>query len=157
MGSMYVCKARALIEYLGKFLLIERTLNGHEMLVLPGGKVEMFDENQSDLIKEIQVDSKEQNYNDVMLNALRREIYEELKISLPSTIDYCCSNFYINKDNDPVIDVIFYAKLSEHPQISVDGEEVKSFVWLDLKSILSSDNVHDWLKKALKIFDKIDA
>lgn len=157
MGNMFICKARALIEYLGKFLLIERTLNGKEMFVLPGGKVEMFDDTQSDLIKEINLDNKEQNYDDVLLNTLRREIYEELKIALPGTIDYCCSSLYINKNNEPVIDVVFYAKLIERPQIEVDGDEVKSFVWLDLKSILSSDNIHDWLKKALKIFDKIDA
>lgn len=153
---MFVCKARALVEFLGKYLLIERQLQGKSMLVLPGGKVESFDETQSELIKELDNGYKERNYNDVLLNALRRELYEELKIVLPNTIDYCCSSFFVNAKEEPVIDVIFYAKLTDRPDIIVDGVEVKSFVWMDLKSIMEADNVHDWLKNALKIFDKID-
>jgi 8-oxo-dGTP pyrophosphatase MutT (NUDIX family) len=154
--DMFVCKSRILIEYLGKFLLLERQFADKLMFVLPGGKVEPFDEMQSEVIQKLNNDGKERNYSDVLLNAIRREVYEELKINLPHVVDYFCSSFFVNTEEEQVIDVVFYTKLQEHPEIVVDGSEVKSFIWMDRKEILSSDQVHDWLKRALKVFDRID-
>ncbi|MDR2200702.1 MAG: NUDIX hydrolase [Puniceicoccales bacterium] len=154
--TTFICKARVLIEYSGKFLLLEHQFGDKIMLILPGGKVEAFDETQSEIIHNLNGDGKDRNDSDILLNALRREVYEELKINLPQVIDYCCSHFFTNTQGEPVIDVVFYVKLEERPNIVVDGEEVKSFVWMDQKEILSHDHVHDWLKKILNIFDKID-
>jgi 8-oxo-dGTP pyrophosphatase MutT (NUDIX family) len=126
------------------------------MFILPGGKVEPFDETQSEVVRQFNDDGKEHNYDDVLLNTIRREVYEELKINLPHIIDYFCSSFFINTQEEQVIDVVFYTKLQEHPEIVVDGDEVRSFVWMDQKEILVSNQVHDWLKKALRVFDRID-
>jgi 8-oxo-dGTP pyrophosphatase MutT (NUDIX family) len=153
---MFVCKSRILIEYLGKFLLLERQFGDQMMFILPGGKVEPFDETQSEVVRQLNGDGKERNYDDVLLNTIRREVYEELKINLPHVIDYFCSSFFMNTQEEQVIDVVFYTKLQEHPEIIVDGSEVKSFVWMNQKEILASACVHDWLKKALSVFDKID-
>ena len=153
---MFVCKSRILVEYLGKFLLLERQLGDKRMFVLPGGKVEAFDETQSEIIQNLNTDGKERNYNDVLLNTIRREVYEELKINLPHIIDYFCSSFFINTKEEQVIDVVFYTKLHDRPNIVIDGESVKSFTWMDQKEILSSNLVHEWLKKALRVFDRID-
>jgi 8-oxo-dGTP pyrophosphatase MutT (NUDIX family) len=145
-----------LIEYLGKFLLLERQFEDGMMFILPGGKVESFDETQSEIVRNLNDDGKERNYNDVLLNTIRREVYEELKINLPNVVDYFCSSFFMSTQEEQVIDVVFYTKLRKRPNIVVDGEEVKSFLWMNQKEILNSEQVHDWLKKALKIFDKID-
>ncbi|MDR2371659.1 MAG: NUDIX hydrolase [Puniceicoccales bacterium] len=153
---MFICKSRILIEYLGKFLLLERQFGDRIMFILPGGKVEPFDETQSEVVRQRSNDGKERNYDDVLLNTIRREVYEELKINLPHIIDYFCSSFFINTQEEQVIDVVFYTKLLEHPQIVADGNEVRSFVWMDQKEILASNQIHDWLKKALKVFDRID-
>jgi 8-oxo-dGTP pyrophosphatase MutT (NUDIX family) len=126
------------------------------MFILPGGKVEPFDETQSEVVRLLNNDGVERNYDDVLLNAIRREVYEELKINLPHVIDYFCSSFFINTQEKQVIDIVFYTRLQERPEIIVDGTEVKSFVWMDQREILNSNQVHDWLKKALKIFDRID-
>jgi 8-oxo-dGTP pyrophosphatase MutT (NUDIX family) len=152
---MFVCKSRILIEYLGKFLLLERQFGDKTMLILPGGKVEPFDETQSEVIRKLSGGGEECNDDDVLLNALRREVYEELKINLPPIIDYFGSSFFVNTQEEQVIDVVFYAKLTERPEIIIDGTEVKSFAWMDQKEILDSKKIHDWLKKNLKIFDKI--
>ncbi|MDR2812771.1 MAG: NUDIX hydrolase [Puniceicoccales bacterium] len=153
---MFICKSRILIEYLGKFLLLERQFGDHTMFILPGGKVEPFDETQSGIVRQLNDDGKERNYDDVLLNTIRREVYEELKINLPHIIDYFGSTFFINTQKERVIDVVFYTKLQEHPEVVVDGNEVKSFVWMDQKEIFASKQVHDWLKRALKVFDRID-
>jgi 8-oxo-dGTP pyrophosphatase MutT (NUDIX family) len=126
------------------------------MFILPGGKVEPFDETQSGIVRQLNDDGKERNYDDVLLNTIRREVYEELKINLPHIIDYFGSTFFINTQKERVIDVVFYTKLQEHPEVVVDGNEVKSFVWMDQKEIFASKQVHDWLKRALKVFDRID-
>ncbi|MDR1590560.1 MAG: NUDIX hydrolase [Puniceicoccales bacterium] len=152
---MFVCKSRILIEYLGKFLLLERQFGDRTMFILPGGKVEPFDETQSEVVRQLNDDGKERNYDDVLLNTIRREVYEELKINLPHIIDYFCSSFFVNTQEEQVIDVVFYTKLQEHPEIVVDGSEAKSFLWMNQKEILVSDQVHDWLKKALNVFDRI--
>jgi 8-oxo-dGTP pyrophosphatase MutT (NUDIX family) len=125
------------------------------MFILPGGKVEPFDETQSEVVRQLNDDGKERNYDDVLLNTIRREVYEELKINLPHIIDYFCSSFFVNTQEEQVIDVVFYTKLQEHPEIVVDGSEAKSFLWMNQKEILVSDQVHDWLKKALNVFDRI--
>ncbi|MDR0418351.1 MAG: NUDIX hydrolase [Puniceicoccales bacterium] len=153
---MFICKSRILIEYLGKFLLLEKQFDDRSMFILPGGKVEPFDETQSEVVRLLNNDGVERNYDDVLLNAIRREVYEELKINLPHVIDYFCSSFFINTQEKQVIDIVFYTRLQERPEIIVDGTEVKSFVWMDQREILNSNQVHDWLKKALKIFDRID-
>ncbi|MDR1366423.1 MAG: NUDIX hydrolase [Puniceicoccales bacterium] len=153
---MFICKSRILIEYLGKFLLLERQFGDRSMFILPGGKVEPFDETQSEVVRLLNNDGAERNYDDVLLNTIRREVYEELKINLPHVIDYFCSSFFINTQEEQVIDVVFYTELQERPEIIVDGTEVESFVWMDQKEILNSGQVHDWLKKALKIFDRVD-
>jgi isopentenyldiphosphate isomerase len=62
----------------------------------------------------------------------------------------------MNTKEEQVIDVVFYAKLFERPDITVDGEEVKSYVWMNQKEIFTSEQVHEWLKKALKVFDRIN-
>ena len=153
--GMFICKSRILIEYLGKFLLVERHFkNDQVMFVLPGGKVEPFDETESEIIK--QLNGKEHNDQDVLLNTLRRELYEELQLNITGYIDYFSSSFYINLNDEPCVDAVFYTKLTERPEIVVDGKEVTSFVWMDQKEILASDRVHDWLKKALRVFDRID-
>jgi 8-oxo-dGTP pyrophosphatase MutT (NUDIX family) len=126
------------------------------MFILPGGKVESFDETQGEIIRQLSDGGKERNYDDVLLNTIRREVYEELKIDLPHVIDYFCSNFFINTREEQVIDVVFYTKLQKHPEIVVDGDEVKSFIWMNQREILDSDQVNDWLKKALRVFDRID-
>jgi 8-oxo-dGTP pyrophosphatase MutT (NUDIX family) len=141
---------------LGKFLLLERQFGDRTMFILPGGKVEPFDETQSEVVRQLNDDGKERNYDDVLLNTIRREVYEELKINLPPIIDYFCSSFFVNTQEEQVIDVVFYTKLQKHPEIIVDGSEVKSFVWMNQKEILASEQVHDWLKKALRVFDRID-
>lgn len=125
------------------------------MFILPGGKVEPFDETQSEIVRNANDDGKERNYNDVLLNTIRREVYEELQIKLPHIVDYFCSSFFVNTNEEQVVDVVFYVKLTERPQIVIDGKEVQSFVWMNYKEILNSDQVHDWLKKALRVFDKI--
>ncbi|MDR3317560.1 MAG: NUDIX hydrolase [Puniceicoccales bacterium] len=153
---MFICKSRILLEYLGKFLLLERQFGDKTMFILPGGKVEPFDETQSEIIRQLNDDGQERNYDDVLLNTIRREVYEELKINLPPIVDYFCSSFFINTQEEQVIDIVFYAKLTTRPEIIVDGTEVKSFIWMDQKEILISNRVHDWLKKALRVFDKID-
>jgi 8-oxo-dGTP pyrophosphatase MutT (NUDIX family) len=140
---------------LGKFLLLERQFGDKTMLILPGRKVAPFDETQSEVIRKLNGTGEECHDGDVLLNAIRREVYEELKINLPSIIDYFGSSFFVNTQEEQVIDVVFYAKLTERPEIIIDGTEVKSFTWMNQKEILDSDQVHDWLKKTLKIFDKI--
>lgn len=146
------------MEYLGKFLLLERQLSNGPMFVLPGGKVERFDEHESEIVRELKKEPYEYNDNDVLLNTLRREVYEELQLVLPRDIDYFSSSFYVKPEDgqeSSVIDVVFYTQLRERPELVVDGKEVTSYTWMDQKEILASPKVHGWLKKALKVFDRV--
>jgi hypothetical protein len=121
-----------LIEYLGKFLLLERQFGDKTMLILPGGKVESFDQTQSEVIRKLNGDG---------------EVYAELKIALPPVIDYFGSNLFVNTQEEQLIDVAFYAKFTERPEIIIDGTEVKSFTWMDQIQHIDGN---DRIKKALK-------
>lgn len=130
----YLNVVECAIEYQERFLIIKRPSAAFAggLLAFPGGKVD-----EQDGIKS----------NDILRSAVKREVLEEVGLSLKGPIYYINSSYFKGKADVPVIDTIFYSKIvSEVPQVIPSAEEVEEYYWMTLSEIDKAPNSPPWLK-----------
>lgn len=98
----YVVIVECALEHDGRFLIIKRPDNKEAggLLAFPGGKVE------SD-------DHKNTGSCDVMLNAVKREIFEEVGINLLDPIRYVVSNHFTSVNGAECLILVFHCVLNK--------------------------------------------
>lgn len=122
------------IEHDGKFLIIKRPLDkiASGLLSFPGGKVEAQDT---------------QHGGDILKFAAKREVLEEVGISLLDPLVYITSDFTDIYDS-PLIISIFHCVLEKSNTTVIPSErEVPEYYWMNQKQINQAHNAPDWLKK----------
>ena len=122
-----------------KFLIIQRPQGVHAegLLAFPGGKFELEDANPS---------------QDVLIQAVKREVYEEVGIKLEGPIYYVTSSCFPDskKEGDIVVDMIFYSQIGEIPKkLNVSEREVAEYHWLRLDECKLKSNCPEWLVRYL--------
>lgn len=141
MANKFVVGAECAIEHEGKFLIIKRPPGKHAegMLAFPGGGVEISD--GADF--------------DVLANTARREVFEEVGITITDPIKYVASDYFIDtKTNDPVIFVLFHCKIvTTKLELNISSREVAEYYWLSKSEIIVRDNCPEWLIKYLNLLD----
>lgn len=142
--TKFIAVVECAIEYQGKFLIIERPQGGHAegLLSFPGGKVEIADG---------------EGGADVLVQAVRREVYEEVGLKLDNPIRYVTSScFGDSKTGDQVVDAIFYCEIKEAPgELQVCSREVPHYYWLNREDILKASNCPEWLERYLSKIDPL--
>lgn len=130
---LYLNVVECAIEHNGTFLVIEHPSGGYAggLLSFPGGKVDPSDESYPD---------------DILRTAVKREIFEEVGLTLIDPIDYVFSTFFVGKNNTPIINSTFYCKLNTLPVVTVSPREISRYAWMTPDEILSAPNTSDWLK-----------
>ena len=129
----FVVVVECAIEFDGKFLLIKRPNGVHAggLLAFPGGKVDYQDGGET---------------VDILLQAVKREILEEVGLKLTDPINFITSNHYF-VDKDHVLDAIFYCKIENSAvKIIPSAREVPEYYWLTTNEILAHSNTPKWLK-----------
>jgi 8-oxo-dGTP pyrophosphatase MutT (NUDIX family) len=127
------------IEFEGQFLIIQRPSGVHAggLLAFVGGKVE------------------EQDYiegQDILKNAAKREVLEEVGIVLKCDLSYVTTSYFINEENNiPNIDTIFHAVLKTKPQVIASPREVPKYFWLTAPEIMRHENSPVWLKRYINL------
>lgn len=135
----YLVVVECAIEYDNKFLLIERPVGTHAegLLSFVGGKV----------------DEQDEVFNtDILRNAIKREVFEEVGINIDGKLEYVTSSYFVDSKGICVIDNIFYHKLDTMPEIIANQREVPWFAWMHREEINNASNAPEWLKQYL---DKI--
>jgi len=128
------------IENDGKFLIITRSPGGHAggLLAFPGGKVEYSDAAMGD---------------DILIEAAKREVAEELGIDLLDPLHFITSSYFIDPGNAQVhiLDVLFYCKVN-HTQLNIKASkrEVAAYHWLSREEIDAAPNSPVWLQGYIK-------
>lgn len=134
----FIVAVECAIEHEGRFLLIERPEGKHAagLLAFPGGKCEVSD----GVLGE-----------DVLLNALRREVLEEVGLALDEPIRYVTSSCFVESETGSyVIDAVFHCLLQKAPErLLVNQREVPRYAWLAPDEILKAANCPDWLERYL--------
>lgn len=133
-----VVVVECIIEHEGRFLIIRRPEGVHAggLLAFVAGKVEMLDA----------MDEK-----DILLNAVKREVFEEVGLTLVDPIRYVTSSQFVDtKSDQPILAVIFYTQLlKSETAVKPSQREVPEFFWMSCEEIYQHDNSPDWVKHYL--------
>ena len=135
----YLVVVECAIELDGKFLIIKRPEGKHAagLLSFPGGKLD-----ESDEVTEW----------GILSNAAKREIVEEVGLTLLDPMQYVTSNYFIDSDAMPVIDTIFYCNLNKTiPTVIASSREVPEYYWMTPAEINAAENSPEWLKKYIEL------
>ena len=128
------------IEHKGKFLVIERSASvpGAGQLTFPCGKVD-----EEDGV----------SYN-ILPAALKREVKEEVGLTLRDPLVYITSHF-VGKQV-PVLGVTFHCcvKKTDLTQLKIAEREISNYFWLTKKEILKHPRSSVLLKKGIEALSK---
>ncbi len=125
------------IEHNDKFLIIKRPKGVHagDLFAFPWGKVECSDGQEG---------------HNILVEAVKREVAEEVGLILLDPIQFVVSSYFIDSHNVPVLDVIFHCKLEKTlMQIQASPREVPEYHWLSYDEILLHHSSPIWLKQYL--------
>lgn len=135
--NKFVTIVEIALESDGKFLVIRRPQGVHAggMLAFPGGGVEVGDGPEGE---------------DVLQNAARREVLEEVGLDLKDPLRYATSGHFVDSYGNHVIGTVFHCKL-KHTRVEVkpSPREVPEFHWMTPAEILAGE-APVWLKRYLK-------
>ena len=144
MEKKYLTIVECAIEHKGKFLLIERPEGSYASgtLSFPGGKVDPQDEASP---------------YDILRNAVKREVLEEVGLILEDPIQYVTSSyFFVPKNDMHVIDTIFYCKLEKTiAHVIPSPREVPAYYWMSPQEIETAYNAPVWLKQYIKLTETL--
>ncbi len=129
----YLIIVECAIECEGKFLIIRRPEGKHAggMLSFAGGKVEEQDEADS---------------FDMLRCAFKREMFEELGLTLTGQINYVTSEYFVDSAGVCVINNIFHYKYDVIPVVIPCEREVPWFGWMTREEIYAAESSPEWLK-----------
>ena len=126
------------IEFNQKYLVIERPQGRHAggLLSFPGGKVDPQDEIEN---------------QDILVQAVKREILEEVGIKLIDPLKYITSNFFVGDNGRHVIRILFHCILTEQPILNVSNFEVKRAECMSYEEINQMPNAPAWFKNDVNL------
>ncbi|MDP3935677.1 MAG: NUDIX hydrolase [Alphaproteobacteria bacterium] len=131
---LYLNVIECAIEHNDKFLVIEHPSGGYAegLLSFPGGKVDPADESYP---------------SDILRAAVKREIFEEVGLTLIDPIEYVFSTFFVGKNDSPIINSTFYCRLNKSlPTVTISPKEIAKYAWLTPKEIMNAQNASSWIK-----------
>jgi len=123
------------LEHDGKYLIIRRPAGVHAagLLAFPGGKVDYTDGDAN---------------TNILLEAVKREVFEEVGLKLMDPIHYVTSRYFIDSRQEHVLDTIFYCKLEQTVlDVNPSPKEVSEYHWLTPQELFDHPNAPVWLKK----------
>lgn len=126
----YVVIVECALELNGRFLIIKRPDDKEAggLLAFPGGKVELEDHNTD-------------GSRNIILNAVKREIFEEVGIKLLDPIQYMVSNHFKSVNGSECLIMVFHCILNKaHPTVKPSAREVPEYYWLTSEEINQAHN-----------------
>jgi 8-oxo-dGTP pyrophosphatase MutT (NUDIX family) len=136
----YLHVVECAIEYKDRFLIIEhpQTKYAAGLLSFPGGKIDLEDEKHQD---------------DILRAGVKREIFEEVGLTLLDPIEYVFSSYFVfkAKNNMPIINSTFYCQLDRTiPEVNISPTEIANYAWMTSEEVFHADNASEWLKSYMK-------
>lgn len=140
--TAYIVNVEVAIWRNSEWLLIERgasEAHASGLLSLVGGKIEKGDP-----------------VDDVVEAAARREVLEEIGISLSGPLHYVSSSSFILPNGSAVVNLVFASCLESgampHP---VNTEEVARIAWMSARDVETSTTIPVWTKRTVAIAESI--
>lgn len=139
--KQYLVIVECAIECEGKFLIIRRPEGKHAggLLSFAGGKVDEQDE---------------ADRFDMLRAAVKREMFEELGLTLTDNINYITSEYFYDISGVCVVNNLFHYKYDAIPKVTPCAREVPWFGWMTKEEILAAENSPEWLKILIGLIGK---
>lgn len=138
----YTVGVECIIEYNGKLLFIRRPSHKHAggTLAFPGGGVE---------------GEKELNHQDILRCAAKREVFEEVGLTLKDPLIYLTTSYFVDDFEKPVIHSVFYCRLyNTLPTLNINAAEVPEYTWITPANALLNAETPSWIKKYIQLLPK---
>ncbi|HWO78115.1 MAG TPA: NUDIX domain-containing protein [Bacillus sp. (in: firmicutes)] len=138
---MFIVNVEAAIKKDQKWLVIQRGLkeeHGAGTLSLVGGKVD-----------------QEGSIQDVLEATIKREVEEEVGVTITDNIQYVHSTSFVAAENIHVIDIVFLCEIKEGDPYRKSPEEVENIYWLTTEEIMDHPDSPPWLKESIRRAEQI--
>lgn len=134
---MYTVVVEGVISMGDKWLLIRRSMQEeHEpgAISLVGGRVETTGFS-----------------HDVLEQALKREVAEEINITIQKEMQYLWSSSLKTAKGERVLTVVFLCTYEAGEVYIKQTEEVADILYLDTETVLESEQIPDYVKKSIQL------
>jgi 8-oxo-dGTP pyrophosphatase MutT (NUDIX family) len=89
--------------------------------------------------------------DNILEETLRREITEEVGVTVADKIRYVESKSFIADDGLPVIDIVFLCRYESGEPRALDPAEVASVEWITFDAIMAHPKTPVWIKQSLRL------
>lgn len=137
---MFVINVEGAIFRDGKWLIIERSSKEEHaggLLSLVGGTVE-----------------NEGFSKELLERTLKRELFEEVGITIKDEVTYVRNTSFILPDGREVLDLVFYCEMASGDPFAKSPDEVAAVYWMTAEEIFAHPNAPIWLKESIEESDR---
>jgi len=138
---VFIVNVEAAIYKGNRWLIIERSKKEEHaggLLSLVGGKVELEGSSQ-----------------DILERTIRREIYEEVDVTVKEYFTYVHSTSFVTDIGDNVINIVFLCDYESGKAFSKSPDEVEAVYWMTVDEINEHPKAPRYLKESVKRSEKI--
>lgn len=91
----------------------------------------------------------------VLEDALRREIQEEVGLSVGESMTYSHSTSFVTDRGDAVINVVFVCEGRHGEAVAASPEEVAEILWLTAEEASQREDLPEWTRESLTLAERI--
>ncbi|MBT2636962.1 MULTISPECIES: NUDIX domain-containing protein [unclassified Bacillus (in: firmicutes)] len=136
---MFVLNVEGAVYREGKWLIIERSTKEEHaggLLSLVGGTVE-----------------NEGFSTGLLERTLRRELFEEVGITIKDDVKYVRNSSFVLPDGRVVLDVVFYCEIAGGEPYPKSKDEVEAVFWMTAAEVFAHAKAPIWLKESIEEAD----
>ncbi|MEC1521066.1 NUDIX domain-containing protein [Neobacillus niacini] len=133
---MFIVNVEGAIRKTDRWLIIERSKKEEHaggLLSLVGGTVD-----------------QEGNSLDLLERSVKREIAEEVGITVKNKLHYVHNTSFVNEKGDHVINIVFLCEYSTGEAFPKSQDEIENVWWLSTEEILNHPQAPSYLKDSIR-------
>ncbi|MFP3390961.1 NUDIX hydrolase [Brevibacillus sp. SIMBA_040] len=133
---MFIVNVEGAIFHEDRWLMIKRSTKEEHAggtLSLVGGKAD-----------------QEGNTSDILERTVRREIFEEVGVTVKDTLRYLYSSSFVPDDQCHVINVVFLCEYDNGDAHCKSPDEVEAVYWLNADEIMSHPKAPPWTRESIR-------
>jgi 8-oxo-dGTP diphosphatase len=138
---MFILNVEGAVYRDGKWLVIERSSKEEHaggMLSLVGGTVE-----------------NEGFSKKLLERTLKRELYEEVGITIKDDVQYIRNTSFLLKDGKEVLDLVFFCEIETGEPFVKSPDEVEAIYWMTTEEIYDHPKSPIWLKESIQEAERL--
>ncbi|NRG27666.1 NUDIX domain-containing protein [Bacillus circulans] len=133
---MFIVNVEGAVRRADKWLIVERSRKEEHaggMLSLVGGKVDL-----------------EGNSIDILERTVKREILEEVGVTVRDKMEYVHSTSFVTESGKHVIDIVFLCEHEQGEAFVKSPDEVETIEWLTTEEVLDHSHAPSYVKESIK-------